>query len=125
MNNQNISPLDLEFKENTLSRYTLIEDYKTIKAGDHVRYTKNKYKEEGRQCRYVIIKEIDENNNFICNSYKERYPNWTVNPTHKFKEFRFYRRVETPGKCIRCNGNIIGSYLICYNCKVAAESTKE
>lgn len=111
---------DSEFLANKLQGYTEVKDLSTLKAGDHLRITSNKYKEEGRKCSYIILKKFHEGT-WIVNGYKPVYKDWSITPDNPFKKYRFYKREEKPftGKCYECNSSIKSPYRTCYNCSFA------
>ena len=108
---------DSEFMANKLQDYTEVKDVSTLKAGDHLRVTSNKYKEEGRKCSYIVLKKFREGV-WICNSYKPKYNDWGIDPTNTYKQYRFYKREEKPftGKCFKCNISVFSPYRTCYEC---------
>jgi hypothetical protein len=64
-----------------------------LNEGDHFRYTHDKYQEFGRDCKYGVVFEKDENNEIIATSYmaKEGYEPFEVFSTNKYKDFRYYK----------------------------------
>ena len=89
------SNIDEEYLENKLKDYIQIS-HTTLKKGHHLRYCKNRYKQQGRDCCYAVVKEVLENGKLMVNGYapdgKNMYPDWCIEPTHKFKCFTFYRK---------------------------------
>ena len=108
---------DSEFLANKLQGYAEVKDVSTLKEGDHLRVTSNKYKEEGRKCSYIILKKLVEGV-WICNSYKPIYKDWGISIDNPYKKYRFYKKEEKPytGKCFKCNISVKSPYRTCYNC---------
>ena len=74
--------------------------------------------ENARKCSYVVLKKFVEGI-WICNSYKPMYPDWGIDPTNKFKQYKFYRkppRVYT-GTCSKCGCEVKNPYTICWDCR--------
>ena len=78
-----------------------LENYKItsitlLNIGDHIRYTSNIYKESGRKLSYVVIQNIDLENNIIeVNGYTKNYeepiyPNWKIDVSNKYKNYVLY-----------------------------------
>ena len=110
--------LDIKFMDNKLNGYKQIH-YKELKKGDHFRITSNIYKQEGRKCSYMIVKDIVDGK-LKCNSYKELYSDWIIDPNNKWKNYRFYFKepVIPDGKCLKCKCEIPDMYLICIDCRL-------
>ena len=111
--------LDIKFMDNKLNGYKQIH-YKELKKGDHFRITSNIYKQEGRKCSYMIVKDIVDGK-LKCNSYKELYSDWIIDPNNKWKNYRFYFKepVIPDGKCLKCKCEIPDMYLICIDCRLS------
>jgi hypothetical protein len=110
--------IDQEFLETKLKDYTLIEDLSNIMSGDHIRYTSARYQEEGRKCAYVIVKSIDDGV-LTVNGYKSTYSDWKVDPLSKFKEYKFYKKIQPvyTGECAKCEIFVCAPYITCYKCR--------
>ena len=108
-----------------------LKDYEEVKidsliAGHHLRYTKNRYKEEGRTCSYAVVQRVDtklvQGKTLLwVNSYKEqRYKDWVIDVTNPFKQIRLYKRKERPwtGICSNdgCNSLVSKPYYTCWDC---------
>lgn len=118
-NSEELSKLDIKFMDNKLNGYKQIH-YKELKKGDHFRITSNIYKQEGRKCSYMIVKDIVDGK-LKCNSYKELYSDWIIDPNNKWKNYRFYYKepVIPDGKCLKCKCEIPDMYLICIDCRLS------
>ena len=112
--------LDYNFKDNKLDGYELV-DYKTLKVGDHFRITSNIYKQDGRKCSYMIVKKVLDDGKLKCNSYKELYSDWVIDPDNRWKNYKFYYKkpVLPCGKCMRCEKRVPDPYLICIDCRLS------
>lgn len=112
--------LDYKFMDNKLDGYELV-DYKTLKEGDHFRITSNIYKQDGRKCSYMIVKKILDDGKIKCNSYKELYSDWVIDPNNRWKNYKFYYKkpVIPNGKCMRCEKRVPDPYLICIDCRLS------
>lgn len=112
--------LDYKFMDNKLDGYELV-DYKTLKEGDHFRITSNIYKQDGRKCSYMIVKKILDDGKLKCNSYKELYSDWVIDPNNRWKNYKFYYKkpVIPNGKCMRCEKCVPDPYLICIDCRLS------
>ena len=108
---------DSEFLANKLQGYEEVQP-SDLKEGDHIRITQNKYQEDGRKCSYVVLKKFVENI-WICNSYKPMYPDWGIDATNKFKQYKFYRKPKPvyTGCCSKCNCEVKHPYTICWDCR--------
>ena len=87
-----------------------------LKINDHIRYTSNKYKEEGRKISYGVVKSI---NPLTVNSYKDiKFPDWKLDINNKYKGIRLYVKSDNvySGFCIECNATTNVKYELCYNC---------
>jgi hypothetical protein len=87
-----------------------------LKIGDHLRYTSNKYKEEGRKIAYGVVKSI---NPLTVNSYKDiKFANWKLDIMNKYKNIRLYIKMDTvySGVCIKCSYPIHTKYETCFTC---------
>ena len=109
--------MDIEFHEK-LEDYELVEP-RLLKVGSHFRYTKNKYREDGRTCNYAIVKKVLKDGSLVVNGYKPKYPDWTIKPSCRYKQYLFYKKkeLEYTGECLKCKGDVDEPYLICYTCK--------
>ena len=118
--------IDEEFLETKLKDYKLLTDLSTVQMGDHLRYTSNKYKEDGRKCSYIIIKSIDEAGIFQANSYKPIYKDWKIDPFNQYKKYRFYKKVENKhtGYCVGCNFPLRNPFTTCFECSKKEVDTK-
>jgi len=109
-----------------------LKDYEEVKAdyewksGDHLRYTKNKYREDTRTCSYAVVQRVDRElvqgkTLLWVNSYKERkYGDWVIDISNPFKQIRLYKRkirVWT-GVCSNdgCNSLVSKPYYTCWDC---------
>ena len=100
---------DSEFLDNKLVGYEEVQPL-DLKIGDQ--------EENARKCSYVVLKKFVEGI-WICNSYKPMYPDWGIDPTNKFKQYKFYRkppRVYT-GTCSKCGCEVKNPYTICWDCR--------
>ena len=71
--------------EGKLKDYYEIRPQDVRKAlGMHLRVTSTKYREKGRKIGYIVVKSVDEEGNFVCNSYKPIYPDWCIKPSIKW-----------------------------------------
>ncbi len=98
-----------------LAGYTEI-DVNELKVGDHIRYTSNLYKQEGRKVSYGVVKSI---NPLMVNSYKDvKYPNWKLDVNNKYKGIRLYIKKDKvySGFCVECNEKVDTKYEKCYKC---------
>ena len=87
-----------------------------LKVNDHIRYTTNKYKEEGRKIAYGVVKSI---NPITVNSYKDiKYANWKLDVNNKYKGIRLYIKKDEiySGFCVECNEKIDTKYEYCFTC---------
>ena len=112
--------IDHEFLDTKLQGYKLVDDLETVKVGDHLRYTSNKYGEDGRKCSYIIIKSIDEDKVMTVNSYKPIYDDWRIDPYNQFKHYYFYKKDEPvfTGECFKCGFKPLRKpYNTCLKCK--------
>ena len=110
--------IDQEFMDNKLKDYSLVSA-KDVSKGMHLRYTKNKYKEEGRNCCYGVVQKMNEDGTFMVNSYKDKiYPDWKINPLDKWKRFKLYKKNEREwtGQCDDCEGAVEEPWFLCYDC---------
>jgi hypothetical protein len=109
--------IDFEHHEK-LQDYELIEPEK-LKAGSHFRYSKNKYKEEGRSCNYAIVKKVLEDGTLVVNGYKSKFQDWKIKPSCRYKQYLFYKKkeLEYTGECLKCGNDVDEPYFICYTCK--------
>ena len=87
---------DEAFVDNKLLGYLKIKP-EDIRVGDHLRVTKNKYKDTGRICTYNVITKITKDEDgvrtFEANSYKTReYPDWILDFTNQYKQLQAYRK---------------------------------
>ena len=104
-----------------IENFDKLKGYKEInvnelKAGDHIRYTSNKYKETGRKIAYAVIKSI---NPLMVNSYKDiHYATWKLDVNNKYKGIRLYIKKDKiySGFCVECNATTNVKYELCYNC---------
>ena len=83
--------LDEEFLNNKLKGYTRVH-HSRLHINDHARLTKNKYREDGRKCVYIIVKKKLPCGGFMVNGYKSKWNDWKINPKCKWKEYRFYKK---------------------------------
>lgn len=113
---------DSKFLDNKLNGYNQV-DYKTLKEGDHFRITSNIYKQDGRKCSYMIVKKVLDDGKLKCNSYKELYSDWVIDPENRWKNYRFYVKppVTPCGRCMRCEKRVSDPYLICLDCRLRAD----
>jgi len=103
---------------NKLKGYTMI-DFNSLQVGDHFRYSANKYvssgdtlqsslssenNEGGRKLAYAIVKKkgpcngvaSNENSIFVNWFFPygiNKYPDWKIDPTNKYKKYIFYKRI--------------------------------
>ena len=65
-----------------------------IKIHDHFRYTVNVYATDYRKVVYAICNDkiVDDKIKLIVKGYKSKYPEYPIEPFHKYKKFRFYKR---------------------------------
>jgi hypothetical protein len=89
-----------------------------VRKGMHLRVTSTKYREKGRKIGYIVVKSVDEEGNFVCNSYKPIYPDWCIKPSNKWKAYRFYKKNDRvwTGDCLDCQGTVDEGYFVCYDC---------
>ena len=119
-----LSKNDEEFAEK-------LKDYEEVKvhdfkAGDHLRYSKAKYKEDGRSCSYVVVQRVDTSLVkgkvlLWVNSYgQQKFPDWCLDVENPFKKIRLYKRKERvwTGICNsdNCNTSTRKPYHSCYDC---------
>lgn len=120
MENKN---LDFEFLDNKLKDYEEIANVNDLKIGDHLRVTSNIYKQPGRKCSYIVLKDkvtqTDGGVTWLVNSYKPMYNDWAVSFDNPYKQYRAYKKIEKPytGQCDICNLSVASPYTRCYNCK--------
>ena len=114
---------DEQFTNNKLLGYLKIKP-EDIKVGDHLRVTKNKYKDIGRICTYNVITKITKDENgartFEANSYKTReYPDWILDFTNQYKQLQAYRKPaqEENNVCDTCGLYVKHPYHTCWNCR--------
>ena len=86
-----MNPLPMETES-----FAKLRDYKEVnvdelRTGDHFRYTSNKYQEHTRKCCYGIVKNI-QNGVLQVGGYKTDFPDWHLDPKHKYKQYRFYKK---------------------------------
>jgi len=108
-----------------------LKDYMEVKvhdfkAGDHLRYTKNRYQAPGRTCSYGVIQRVDtslvEGKTLLwVNSYRDqKYKDWCLDVENPFKKIRLYKRKERvwTGICNSddCNTPTRKPYHSCYDC---------
>ena len=69
-----------------------------INVGDHFRYTTNRYKTGGRDCKYGICKGRDDAGNIETTCYKPlpTYKPFILSKNNKYKELRFYKQTDPP-----------------------------
>tara|TARA_R110000851_G_scaffold72_2_gene310 strand:- start:2346 stop:2618 length:273 start_codon:yes stop_codon:yes gene_type:complete len=69
---------------------------KDLNINDHFRYTCDKYKEYGRDCKYGIVVEIDDDGEITAQCYKPRpeYKPFELNTDNSYKNFRFYKKIK-------------------------------
>tara|TARA_R110000772_G_scaffold53495_1_gene122394 strand:- start:3871 stop:4209 length:339 start_codon:yes stop_codon:yes gene_type:complete len=110
--------IDNEFLDTKLKDYELLTDLSTVAVGDHMRCTLNRYKEDGRKCSYIIVKSID-GDILTVNGYKSTYSNWKIDPQNKYKEYKFYKKVQPiyTGECKNCGCDIDEPYIVCLSCR--------
>lgn len=110
--------MDIETFEDKLLNYEEVRIEELI-VGDHFRVSSNKYKQPGRKLSYCIIKSIESNGNLIVNGYKPIYKDWIIDPTHKYKQYRFYKikPILFCGLCLICEEKIDEKFEKCYKCK--------
>ena len=84
-------PFGLKEEFEKLKDYVEVKP-ESLKVGYHFRYTVNIYKEEIRKCCYAIVTGLENDNNIKVKGYKSEHPDWTIQPNHKYKKYRFYRR---------------------------------
>lgn len=107
---------------------TKLQDWKraipeTLKVGQHIRVTSNRYREPGRKCSHVVIQTIDDDGNIFVNSYGEKkYSDWKLKPQCQYKQEKYYIRAEPmnihTGKCISCKEEPVSlPYWKCIYCK--------
>ena len=87
-----------------------------LKINDHIRYTSNKYKEEGRKISYGVVKSI---NPLTVNSYKDmKFANWKLDVMNKYKNIRLYMKLDKvySGFCVKCSYPINIKYERCFTC---------
>jgi len=93
----NNKPLTIEeydrkhFKEK-LQGYKFIS-HKDIQINDHIRITQNLFKQKGRKCVYVVIKDKLGDGKFKVNSYKEQFNDWTIDFKNRYKFLIAYKRI--------------------------------
>ncbi len=114
---------DEEFINNKLLGYFKIKP-EDIRVGDHLRVTKNKYKDTGRICTYNVITNISKDENgariFEANSYKTReYPDWILDFTNQYKQLQAYRKPahKENNECDTCGLYVKHPYHTCWNCR--------
>ena len=114
---------DEAFANNKLLGYLKIKP-EEIRVGDHLRVTKNKYKDTGRICTYNVITKITKDENgarvFEANSYKTReYPDWILDFTNQYKQLQAYRKPaqEENNVCDTCGLYVKHPYHTCWNCR--------
>ena len=112
--------IDREFLNSKLQGYKLVDNLDDIKPNDHLRYTSNKYREDGRKCAYIVVKSIDENKVMTVNSYRPLYEDWQIDPFNQYKKYRFYRKDEPvfTGECFKCGFKPLRNpYTTCLDCR--------
>jgi len=113
--------ITLNYLKMTIENFDKLKGYSEVniddlKIGDHIRYTSNKYKEEGRRINYAIVQSIHP---LMVNSYKDvKYPNWKLDVNNKYKNIRLYIKKDKvySGFCSKCNGKVDTKYEKCYQC---------
>jgi len=93
---ENMENIDHQYIDNKLKDYIQI-DHSKLRKGHHFRYCKNRYKQEGRDCCYSVVKDVLADGSLMVNGYtkggeKPQYPDWKIEPLHRYKCFTFYRR---------------------------------
>ena len=124
--------IDAEFfKEGgKLVGWDRLDDLDDLKAGDHLRLTKNRYQASGRTCSYVVVQAIKEEDTkqkpreIWVNSFgSKQYADWLLDTKNEFKQIRVYRRLkplEHTGYCVRgCGSPVKEPYYLCYHCRMA------
>ena len=114
---------DEAFKNNKLLGYLKIKP-EEIRVGDHLRVTKNKYKDIGRICTYNVITKITKDEDgvrtFEANSYKDKqYPDWILDFTNQYKQLQAYRKPaqKENNVCDTCGLYVKHPYKTCWNCR--------
>ena len=76
-----------------------VTDFLTLRTGDHFRYTNNKYQEKGqRKLAYGVVHGVDrenkvlEVNGYITSDQDEKYPNWNIYVTNRYKQYILYKK---------------------------------
>ena len=101
MTYSNIYPLDragLSLQDKRKLDDYDITDFSTFKVGDHFRYTQNKYRENGRKLAYGVLHGIDkenkilEVNGYTNNDEEQKFPNWHIDISNKYKNYVFYSK---------------------------------
>ena len=98
-----------------LKGYTEI-NVNDLKINDHIRYTSNKYKDDGRKISYGVVKSI---NPLMVNSYKDiKFPDWKLDINNKYKGIRLYKKLDKvfSGFCVDCNEKVDTKYECCFTC---------
>lgn len=68
-------------------------DHTELTAGQHFRYTVDKYKQPGvRKCVYAIVDKVSKDKTaFSIGGYKsDPLERWTLDTTNQWKTYRFY-----------------------------------
>jgi hypothetical protein len=67
---------------------------KDLDIGDHFRYTCDKWKDVGRDCKYGIVVAIDDDGEITAQCYKPRphYKPFGLYTSNSDKNFRFYKK---------------------------------
>ena len=127
---KNIIDRDEEFMNDKLLGYFKIKP-EQIRVGDHLRITKNKYKEDGRICTYNVIQSIASNDEGVkiykANSYKDKqYPDWILDFTNQYKQLQAYRKPdkEHNSECDLCGLYVKSPYRVCWSCRTKNSSNE-
>jgi len=94
-----------------------------LEVGNHIRVTKNKYKQPGRTCSYCVVQRCEGDKTLVNSFGEKKYADWLLDPDNPFKQIKIYRRPETSkqehtGFCIRGCGSVVKEpYYLCYYCR--------
>ena len=105
----------IETFEGKLDGYEEI-DPNILRKDNHFRYTSSVYQKPGeRKCSYGVVQKVNEDGSLMTNSFGDKqFPDWKIIPTHKYKQYRFYKRIEKKwtGLCLDCEGAVDENYFV-------------
>ena len=121
--------MDINIKEvfdNKLNDYEEVEA-KVLKKGNHFRYSSAVYKKpKERKLSYGVVQKVNDDETLMVNSYGDKtFPDWKIEPKHKYKKYRFYVKKEIPftGVCIDCSTTVEEPWIRCFTCNTLRRNT--